>query len=124
MMRRPIKNEVEYEAALAAIEGYFDVEPEEGTAASDDFELLALLIVDYERRVHPIPPPDPLAAIRFEMDIKGYTQADLSAVVGSRQRASDILRGKRSLSLAMIRALHEKWDVPLESLISPMESAA
>jgi HTH-type transcriptional regulator/antitoxin HigA len=124
MIRKPIRNEVEYEAALAAIEPYFDHEPAEGTPEGDDFDLLALLIEDYERKVHPIPPPSPLAAIRFEMDIRGYTQADLGEVLGSRQRASDILHGKRALSLAMIRALHEKWGIPLACLIAPMDVAA
>lgn len=124
MIRRPIRNEAEYEAAIAAIELYFDVEPKEGTPEADDFDLLALLISDYEQRVHPIPPPEPLAAIRFEMEVRGYTQADLGEVLGSRQRASDVLRGKRALSLAMIRNLHEKWGIPLECLIAPMDVAA
>ena len=123
-MRRPIRNEDEYEAAVQAIEPYFDAQPAPGSPEADDFDLLALLIEDYERRVHPVPPPDPVSAIRFIMEVKGYTQADLSALVGSRQRASDILLGKRGLSIAMIRALHDQWGLPLECLIAPMKSAA
>jgi HTH-type transcriptional regulator / antitoxin HigA len=124
MITRPLRNEDDYKAALAAIELFFDNEPEPGTSGADEFDLLALLIEDYEKRVHPVPPPEPLAAIRYEMEIRGFTQADLGEVIGSRQRASDILLGKRALSLSMIRALHEKWNMPLECLVAPMETAA
>jgi HTH-type transcriptional regulator / antitoxin HigA len=124
MIRHPLRNEPDYRAALVAIESYFIREPEPGAPEADDFDLLALLIEDYEQRIHPVPPPEPLAAIQFKMDIMGYTQAELGAVIGSRQRASDVLRGKRALSLAMIRALHQKWDIPLECLVAPMETAA
>jgi HTH-type transcriptional regulator / antitoxin HigA len=124
MIRRPIRTEAEYEQALLAIELFFNQEPTKGSAEADDFDLLALLIDDYQKRQHPIPPPDALSAIRYEMDIKGLTQADLATVLGSRQRASEILLGKRLLSLAMIRALHDQWGIPLESLISSTEAAA
>ena len=124
MIRRPIRNEQDYEAALAAIEPYFDNQPELGTAEADDFDLLALLIGEYERRVHPISPPDPVSAIRYMMDLKGYTQSDLAVLVGSRQRASEILLGKRGLSMQMVRSLHEKWGIPLEGLISSSATAA
>jgi HTH-type transcriptional regulator / antitoxin HigA len=124
MNRRPIRTEADYEQALVAIEPYFNAEPKQGSIEADDFELLALLIEDYQRRHHPVQPPDALSAIRYEMDIKGMTQADLAVVLGSRQRASEILLGKRPLSLAMIRALHDKWGIPLASLISPTEAAA
>jgi HTH-type transcriptional regulator / antitoxin HigA len=124
MIRKPIRDEQDYAAALAAIEPYFEQEPSKGTAEADDFDLLALLIEHYECRVHPVLPPEPLDAIRYAMDINGYTQTDLASVLGSRQRASDILRGKRSLSLPMIRALHAQWRIPLDSLIAPIGAAA
>jgi HTH-type transcriptional regulator / antitoxin HigA len=124
MIRRPIRNDQDYQAALAAIEPFFDNQPAPGSPEADDFDLLALLIEDYERRVHPIPPPDPISAIRYMMELKGYTQSDLATLVGSRQRASDILLGKRGLSMQMVRALHEKWGVPLEGLVSSSATAA
>jgi HTH-type transcriptional regulator / antitoxin HigA len=124
MIRHPLRTDTDYRAALKAISPFFDREPEYGTQEADDFDLLGLLIEDYERRVHPVAPPDALSAIRFEMDIKGYDQSDLAEVLGSRQRASEVLLGKRALSLSMIRALHGRWGIPLECLIQPVETAA
>src|SRR5947209_435212 len=98
---RPLRSEADYEAALAEIEGYFEAEPKPGTADADRFDLLALVIEDYESKHWPIEPPDPVDAIRYRMELGGYTQADLGHVIGSRQRASDILSRKRRLTMKM-----------------------
>src|SRR5688500_11383291 len=92
---RPLRSKADYEAALDAIEAYFDDEPKPGTAEADRFDLLALVIEDYENKRWPIEPPDPVDAIRYRMETGGFTQADLGRVIGSRQRASDILSRKR-----------------------------
>jgi HTH-type transcriptional regulator/antitoxin HigA len=93
---RPLRSEADYDAALAAIERYFEHEPKPGTKAADRFHLLALVIEDCENRRWPIEPPDPVAAIRWRMDTTGYSQADLGRLLGSRQRASDILSRRRA----------------------------
>jgi HTH-type transcriptional regulator / antitoxin HigA len=49
----PVRSEADYEAALDEIEQYFDNEPEPGTPEADRFDLLALVIGDYERRRWP-----------------------------------------------------------------------
>jgi len=116
---RPLRNEADYEAALDEIEGYFDSEPRKGTTAADRFDLLALVIEDYERKHWPIDPPDPLEAIRFGMETGGHTQADLGRLLGSRQRASDILSRKRPLTMRMAWKLHREWGIPAEALIRP-----
>jgi HTH-type transcriptional regulator/antitoxin HigA len=118
-MTRPLRTEREYEAALDEIERFFDKEPRRGTPEADRFDLLALLIEDYEKKRWPIDPPDPVEAIRFRMQTKGYSQADLGRVLGSRQRASDVLKRRRPLTLAMIWKLHRNWDIPAEALIRP-----
>jgi HTH-type transcriptional regulator/antitoxin HigA len=64
---RPIHSEAEYDAALAEIEQYFDEAPKLGTAEADRFDLLALVIEDYEKRHWPIEPPNPVDAIRYRM---------------------------------------------------------
>ncbi len=120
---RPLRSERDYNAALAEIEKFFAREPKKGTPAADRFDLLALLIEDYERRHWAIEAPDPVSAIQFRMDTGGFTQADLGRVLGSRQRASDILAGRRTLTLSMIRALHREWGIPAESLIQPLKVA-
>ncbi len=116
---RPLRSEADYEAALDAIEQYFDHEPKPGTAAADRFDLLALVIEDYERQRWPIEVPDPVDAIRYRMETGNFTQADLGRLIGSRQRASDILKRKRRLTIRMVWALHRKWGIPAEALIRP-----
>jgi HTH-type transcriptional regulator / antitoxin HigA len=116
---RPLRSEADYNKALAEIERYFHVEPKPGTSAADRFDLLALVIADYEDKRWPIEPPDPIQAIRWRMETAGYTQADLGRLIGSRQRASDILSRKRRLTMGMAWKLHRKWGIPAEALIRP-----
>jgi antitoxin component HigA of HigAB toxin-antitoxin module len=83
---RPLHSEADYDAALNEIERYFENEPKIGTPEADRFDLLALIIEDYERKRWPIEPPEPIDAIRYGMETGGYTQADLGRLLGSRQR--------------------------------------
>ena len=121
-MIRPIRSEADYNAALDEIEGYFENEPKPGTPEADRFDLLALIIEDYERKRWPIEPPDAINAIRYRMETGGYTQADLGRLLGSRQRASDILAGKRPLTMRMAWSLHREWGIPAEALIAPPQT--
>jgi HTH-type transcriptional regulator/antitoxin HigA len=116
---RPLRSEADYEAALAYIERYFENEPEPGSPEADRFDLLALVIEDYEKKHWPIDPPDPVEAIRYRMETGGYGQSDLGRLLGSRQRASDILSRKRRLTMQMAWKLHRDWGIPAESLIQP-----
>jgi HTH-type transcriptional regulator / antitoxin HigA len=115
---RPLRTEADYNEALVEIEHYFDIEPKPGTPEADRFDLLALIVEDYERKLWPIMPPDPIDAIRYRMEMGGYTQADLGRLLGSRQRASDILTKKRSLTMRMAWKLHREWGIPAEALIA------
>jgi HTH-type transcriptional regulator/antitoxin HigA len=117
-MIRPLRTEADYDRALAEIEPYFAGEPEPGTPDADAFDLLALVIEDYERRHWPIDPPDPVDAIRYRMETAGYSQSDLGRLLGSRQRASDILNRKRRLTMAMAAKLHRDWQIPADSLLA------
>jgi HTH-type transcriptional regulator / antitoxin HigA len=122
-MIRPLRSEADYEAALDEIEHYFDNEPNPGTAEADRFDLFALVIEDYERRRWRIDPPDALDAIRYGMETGGRSQADLGRLLGSRQRASDILTGKRVLTMRMAWKLNREWGIPAEALIAPPRTA-
>ena len=119
-MIRPLRSEADYDAALEEIERYFDSEPRPGTPEADRFDLLALVIEDYERKRWPIEPPDAIDAIRYRMETGGYTQADLGRLLGSRQRASDVLNGKRSLTMRMAWRLNREWGIPAEALLRPL----
>jgi HTH-type transcriptional regulator/antitoxin HigA len=116
---RPLRNEDDYDSALAEIETYFENEPKPGTDAADRFDLLSLVIEDYETKHWPIEAPDPVTAIRYRMETGGYSQADLGRLLGSRQRASDILSHKRKLTMQMAWRLHRDWKIPAEALLQP-----
>lgn len=116
---RPLRTEADYDAALEAIEAYFVDEPEPGTPEADRFDLLALVIADYEQRHWSIEPPDAPDLLREQMAIKGYSQSDLAALLGSRARASEILNRRRRLTLEQAWTLHTKWRLPTDALIRP-----
>jgi len=119
MRVQPIRNEADYDAALKEIAVYFEREPERGWSDADRFGVLAALIKAYEDEHWPIEAAHPLAAIRHIMEMRGYTQADLAKILGSRSRASEVLNRKRHLTLEMAWALNRKWGIPAESLVRP-----
>ncbi len=116
---RPLRNEADYNWALAEIAPYFETEPAPGTPEADRFDILAMLIDSYEAKHWPIEPADPIEAIRYRMETGGYTQADLARLLGSRPRASEIMNRKRALTIPMAYKLHREWHIPAEALIRP-----
>jgi HTH-type transcriptional regulator/antitoxin HigA len=116
---RPLRSEADYDAALDAIAKYFLDEPEPGTPEADRFDLLALVIADYERQHWSIDPPDAPDLLREQMAMKGYSQSDLAALLGSKARASEILNRRRRLTLEQAWTLHKQWRLPTDALIRP-----
>lgn len=112
-----IRTRAEYERALLDLERLIDAEPKAGEPKADELELLSLLIEDYEEKTFPITDPTPIEAIRFRMDQMRLRQKDLVPYLGSRARVSEVLSGKRPLTLRMIRALHDGLGIPAEVLI-------
>lgn len=117
MKVKPIRTRKEHKAALLRIQELFDLDPKEGSAAFDELELLTMVVEEYEDIHYPVPPPDPIEAIKFRLDQLGLSEKDLDKWLGSRQRRSEILSGKRKLSLSMIRTLHKHLRIPAETLI-------
>lgn len=114
---KPIRTEQDYEAALRAVEPMFENEPGLGTPEGDYFEVMCLLIEDYEKKHYPIEPPSPIEAIKFRMDQQGLSVKDLEPAIGKSNRVYEILNGTRTLTLPMIRRLHAQLGIPLESLV-------
>jgi HTH-type transcriptional regulator / antitoxin HigA len=112
---RPIRTEGDYQAALARIDALMDSEP--GSDEGDELEVLATLVELYEDEEFPIDLPDPITAIKFRMEQGGLSQSDLAPLFGSRAKVSEVLAGKRALTLKMIRALHDHLGIPAEVLI-------
>ena len=116
-MIKPIKNNAQYEKALARIYLLMQKELHATAKESDELEVLSVLVKEYEHIHFPMPKPKPLAAIKFRLEQKGMTESELSQILGHRSRKSEILSGKRKLSLAMIRKLNAVLDIPAEVLI-------
>lgn len=116
-MIKVIKTNEQYEKALEAIEELIDLDPQPGTEDADKLELLTLLISNYEKEHFPIPLPEPIEAVKFRMEQQGLSPKDLIPYMGTRSRVSEILNGKRPLTLKMIRALHKGLDIPAEVLL-------
>lgn len=116
-MLRVIKTEQEYELALEKAYLLMQADIELNSEQADELDLLTLLIEHYEEAHYSILPPTPLDAIKFRLEQMGKTPSELSKILGARSRQSEILSGKRKLSLSMIRKLHEVLNIPAESLI-------
>ena len=112
---RPIRTEQDYDAALARVEML--MEAVRTKDEDDELDVLATLIELYEDARFPMDAPDPIAAIRFRMEQMGKSQSDLAPILGSRSKVSEVLSGKRELTLKMIRALHEHLQIPADVLI-------
>ena len=113
---KAIKTEEDYNQALKRLEEIFHVSSD--TKEGDEAEVLSILIEKYEDEHYPIGAPDPIEAIKFRMEQLGMSQKDLAQILGYKSRVSEILNGKRKLTLKMIRNLHAKLNIPYESLIS------
>jgi HTH-type transcriptional regulator/antitoxin HigA len=87
-------------------------------AYDDEIEVLSTLVEQFERTNIRIDPPSPVAAIKFRMEEMGLSPRQLEPFIGSRARVSEVLSGKRQLSIDMIHSLHEGLGIPYESLIS------
>jgi len=117
MQIKPIKSDRDYQKALKLIEGLMDARPD--TSEGDMLDVLATLVEAWEEEHYPIDPPDPIEAIRFAMEQRGLSRHDLEPLIGSRARVAEILNHKRTLTLPMIRRLHERLGIPAEVLIRP-----
>ncbi|HRZ53601.1 MAG TPA: transcriptional regulator [Candidatus Contendobacter sp.] len=116
MTIKPIRNDDDLRAAFHQLETIFQAE--EGTPEADEREILVTLIEAYENRHYPIGPADPVEAIKFRMEQQGLTPRDLEVYIGPSGRVSEVLNRKRSLSLRMVKRLHDGLHIPYESLLS------
>ena len=112
---RPIKNERDYRRVMKEIDALMDAKP--NTVAGDRLDVLVTLAEAWEEKHHQINAPDPIAAIEFAMEQRGLKRRDLEPYIGSRARVAEVLNHKRSLTLPMIRRLHEGLGIPAEVLI-------
>lgn len=113
---RPIQTDADYKSALSEIDRRMDARP--GSPDGALLDALVTLVEAWERARMPMYPPNPVAAIVFRMEQTGLVRKDLEPIIGSRGRVSEVLSGRRSLTLPMIRRLHKTLGIPAEALIA------
>lgn len=113
---RPIKTEQDYNTSIRRIEVLWGAKKD--TPQGDELDLLVTLVESYEMKHYPIAPPDPIDAIKFRMEQMGMTKADMVQYIGSQSRVSEILNGRRKLTLGMIKALYKGLRIPAEILLA------
>jgi len=117
MQIRPIKTKADHSAALKEIERLMDAKS--GTPAGDRLEVLITLVDHYESQHDPIEPPDPIDALLYHMESRGWTRRDLEPFLGTRARVAEVLNRRRQLTIEMIRKLHEGLGISADVLIRP-----
>ena len=119
---KPIRTEADYAAALARIDELMDAE--QGSPKGEELDVLVDLVELYESKHVPIDYPSPIAAIEFRMDQAGLALRDLVPFIGSRAKVSEVLSGKRAITMPMARALHEHLGIPAEVLLQEPSATA
>jgi len=115
-----LKSEAEYDVALERTIEIFHAE--KNSPEFEELELLLLLVKDYEDRHYPISDPDPIEAIKLKLEEKGLKQKDLEHIIGSKGYVSEVLSGKKELTLKMIKGLHRYLGIPVDCRIFPQLS--
>lgn len=116
-----IKTESDYKEALDLIKVLLSHDPDPNSDEGEQLSLLSALVQDYESRTLPESLPNPIDAIKFRMEQADLKPADLIPYIGSRGRVSEILSGKRPLTLEMVRALEVGLGIPAKVLIRKPE---
>ena len=113
---RVLKSEEEYDKALERTIEIFHAK--KSSPEFDELELLLLLVNDYEDRHFHIPPPDPIEVIKLKLEEKGLKQKDLEHIIGSKGYVSQVLSGKKELTLKMVKGLHRYLGISADILLA------
>lgn len=114
-MIKPIKTERDYNRALKRIEELWYAR--KNTPEEDELEVLVALVQVYDQEHYPVPPPTLQQAVEFYMDQHGLTRTDLAKMLGGKSRVSELLSGKRTPSVRMMKVLHRELGIPAELLL-------
>ncbi len=115
-MIKPIKTERDYNRTLKRIEKLWYAKNK--TPEADELDVIVTLVEAYDREHYPIPPPTLEQAIEFYMDQQGISRSALAKILGSKSRVSELLSGKRTPSVRMMKILHRELGVPADVLLA------
>ena len=117
---KPIRNEHDYNEALAETDRIFDAEPD--SPYSDKLDVLVALVSAYEDKHYDLPPPDPIDALEYYIESRNLTGEALEPYIGSKEDVHAILTRKHPLTLSMIRRLEAGTGIPASILIQPYKT--
>jgi HTH-type transcriptional regulator/antitoxin HigA len=112
---KAIRNDADHDAALVRIDALMNAEP--GTPEGEELDVLTDLVEHYEEKHVPMGFPSAIAAIEFRLEQAGLSPRELIPFIGSRAKVSEVLSGKRQLTMPMARALHEHFGIPADVLL-------
>ncbi|NOY26031.1 MAG: helix-turn-helix domain-containing protein [Oligoflexia bacterium] len=114
---RSIRNDDDLTHALDRVDTLWNAEP--GTPEGDELDVLAVLIEAYEAEHYALPPGDPLEVIHFKLAELKLSQRALAGRMGwkSTGRLSEVLSGKRELTMRMVRDLAAALEIPAGLLV-------
>jgi HTH-type transcriptional regulator / antitoxin HigA len=115
---KPVRTKADYKAALERIEELIALNPKKGTTAYDELDVIGTLVSAYEDLHYPIEAPDPVEAVKYMMEEEGLKPKDLIMYFGSKGNVSEFFSRKRGLSVRVIKALHDDFNLPYEVLIA------
>ena len=118
-----IKSDLEHEQAVARLMTLMDMDPAFDSDEENELEVLSVLIQQYEHENFPMDKPEPIEAIKFRMEQQGLAKKDMLEYFGSASKVSEVLNGKRPLSINMIRKLNKGLGIPADILIQKPEIA-
>lgn len=121
METKILKSDEEYDIACERIYSLInstDQAIDPNSSDGEEVDLLSLLVEKYEQEHFTLGAPSPIKAIEFRMEQMNLKQKDIAPLFGGKTRVSEVLNGKRSLTLKMITLLNKFLGIPLESLIS------
>ena len=121
----PIKDKHQYLDYLRMLSNYCELREDQlNEYKQERIKHLSILLEAYESEIEDLKPTDPIAIIRIRMHERGLSPADVIQYFGSRSRVSEVLNGRRKLTLSMIRNISSGLDIPAEFLIGVDESAS
>ena len=112
---KPIKTETDYDNSIKRIEELWGATKD--SVEGDELDVLCTLVESYEMRHYPIAPPDPIEAIKFRMEQMGLNKSDMAKYLGAQSRVSEVLSGKRQLTLKMVKSIYKGLKIPADILL-------
>lgn len=113
-----IKTKKQYEQYLDWVDVQFENKAKSTTSKGEKLQVALLLIKQYEDANYPIPPPDPIDAIKVKMNELGLKNKDLVGKMGSKGYVSSLLNKKKPLTLELAKLFHQELNIPAEVLLS------